>query len=86
MPETPHPEDDPLRSTVDDLEDFKQSRVWHDIKQFLLDRKELIMEEMQDRDLTVERLRHLQGGLQHVNDMLDLPDKFIQEVESYTDG
>jgi len=83
MAKTPHPDDEPLRSTVDDLKEFKQSRVWHDIKCFLEDRKEDIMSKMSKRDLTIEDLRHLQGGLEHVNDMLDLPDKFINEVESY---
>lgn len=84
MPETPHPEDEPLRSTVQDLEEFKNSRVWHDMKRLLNNRMEIIKEEMKDPELTIERLRRLQGRMENVESMLDLPDKFLQEVKSYS--
>lgn len=85
MADTLHPEDEPLRSSTDELEDFKESRVWHDIKQFLEDRREIIHEKMKSVD-SIEELRKLQGALEHIEDMLDLPDKFLNELEGGTYG
>jgi len=85
MPETLHPEDAPLQSTVEELEKFKNSRVWADIQQFLEDRKRDIHEQMKHVD-DIQGLRELQGALQHTEDMMDLPDKFINELEGGTYG
>jgi hypothetical protein len=72
--------EDQLYSTQRQVEDFKRTSVWKDLKEILTDRITAIRDSLEietDENL----IKWHQGRVQELRVMLDLPDIIIESIE-----
>lgn len=75
-----HPDDSPLLSSKNDFLAFKSTTIWRDIEQLILDRQELLMNQLiyaQDD----KRIYELQTEIRTLTDMLEVPDYLAERCD-----
>lgn len=74
-----HPDDQPLRASVNEIQSFMEDNpVWTDMKEWMGERKELLKQQLRQAD-TMEDVRGIQRALDQIDDLILLPQRFLQE-------
>lgn len=79
-----HPMDDPLKSSIKEIEAFKESFVWKDMADWIEERKDYLSGQLRKAD-SMKEVRGIQQALDQLDDILDLPDMFIEQLEAEKD-
>lgn len=79
------PQDTELLSSVIQLEEFKGSTVWTDLKRVLEDRIQICLRGL-ERAETLEQVRYYQAVIENTRGLLVLPDMLIQEQNEKRNG
>jgi hypothetical protein len=69
-----------LKSTLGQVQDFKDSFIWRDIEVLLRERLAIINNEMIKAE-KMEDLKLLQGRARETQDMIDLPEALLTAIE-----
>lgn len=79
-----HPEDEPLHSSINEVNNLTDTTVWEDIETLVEERIEILQEVLVHEDDPVE-MRKLQGTIQAWQNFLEIPELLIRYLEMQKD-
>lgn len=75
-----HPDDEPLNSSINEVENLTETHVWEDMEQLIEDRIELLTQALVQAE-DEEDIRRLQGEIQGWQHALELPTMLATYIE-----
>lgn len=76
-----HPEDEPLKSSVNEIRNLEETLVWDDIETLVNNRIEMLQLALERAD-EMPNIRRIQGELQAWRHFLDMPQTLINYREA----
>lgn len=75
-----HPDDEPLRASVRELELFQEHPVWLDVVDWIGERREYLLQTLR-KAKSMEEVKTIQGALDQLEFFLDIPELFLEQKQ-----